>query len=99
MLFSADHVLCRSCGAELTENTQENFVNISSPLSESSQQVSILGHPHLIVHSLRNPADVAFDLVTVRRSGCSGVGEVSKTVINFLVCGFKLKCWEECGSS
>ncbi|KAK8396064.1 hypothetical protein O3P69_005276 [Scylla paramamosain] len=70
-----DHVLCRSCGAELTENSRDNFVNISSPLSEASQQVTILGHPHLMVQTLRNPADLAFDLVTVRRSGCSGVGE------------------------
>lgn len=70
-----DHVLCRTCGAELTENTLENFVNVSSPLSESSQQLSILGHSHLMVQTLRNPADLAFDLVTVRKSGCSGVGE------------------------
>ena len=77
VVFLTDHVLCRSCGAELTENSRDNFVNISSPLSEASQQVTILGHPHLMVQTLRNPADLAFDLVTVRRAGCSGVGEVS----------------------
>ncbi|XP_063854556.1 GTP-binding protein 10 homolog isoform X1 [Scylla paramamosain] len=70
-----DYVLCCSCGAKLTENSWDNFVNISIPLSEASQLVTILGHPHLMVQTLRNPADLAFDLVTVRRSGCSGVGE------------------------
>ncbi|XP_063855426.1 uncharacterized protein LOC135097438 isoform X3 [Scylla paramamosain] len=69
------YVLCCSCGAKLTENSWDNFVNISIPLSEASQLVTILGHPHLMVQTLRNPADLAFDLVTVRRSGCSGVGE------------------------
>ncbi|MPC97165.1 hypothetical protein E2C01_092460 [Portunus trituberculatus] len=77
----SDHVLCRSCGVELTENSRDNFVNISSPLSEASQQITILGHPHLMVQTLRNPADLAFDLVTVRRSGCSGVGEVSRSQV------------------
>ncbi|KAK8371955.1 hypothetical protein O3P69_016298 [Scylla paramamosain] len=70
-----NYVLCCSCGAKLTENSWDNFVNISIPLSEASQQVTILGHPHLMVQTHRNPADLAFDLVTVRRSGCSGVGE------------------------
>lgn len=93
VLFSTDHVLCRTCGAELTENTRDNFVNISSPLSESSQQLSILGHPHLMVQTLRNPADLSFDLVTVRRSGCSGVGEVRKTQTPLLLCQYKPKFW------
>ncbi|XP_063608478.1 protein cereblon-like isoform X2 [Penaeus indicus] len=70
-----DHILCRNCGAELTENTKENFVNVTSPHSESSHWLSVLGHSHLMVQTLRNPADIAFDLVTVKRTGCSGVGE------------------------
>ncbi|XP_042890151.1 eukaryotic translation initiation factor 3 subunit A-like [Penaeus japonicus] len=70
-----DHILCRNCGAELTENTKENFVNVTSPHSESSHWLSVLGHSHLMVQTLRNPADIAFDLVTVKRTGCSGIGE------------------------
>ncbi|KAK8373366.1 hypothetical protein O3P69_008778 [Scylla paramamosain] len=66
MLVNKDYVLCCSCGAKLTENSWDNFVNISIPLSEASQLVTILGHPHLMVQTLRNPADLAFDLVTVR---------------------------------
>ncbi|XP_042211543.1 uncharacterized protein LOC121858952 isoform X2 [Homarus americanus] len=70
-----DHILCRKCGTELTENTRDNFVNVTSPLSESTYQLTVLGHSHLMVQTLRNPADVTFNLVAVKRSGCSGVGE------------------------
>ncbi|XP_064109695.1 uncharacterized protein LOC135217648 isoform X2 [Macrobrachium nipponense] len=73
--FDHDHILCRKCGNELTENLLENFINITSPQSESINRISLFGHNHLVVQSLRNPADVVFYMVTVKVSGCKGIGE------------------------
>ncbi|XP_068214885.1 uncharacterized protein [Palaemon carinicauda] len=70
-----DHILCRKCGNELTENFLENFINITSPQSESINRISLFGHNHLVVQSLRNPADYVFYLVTVKVAGCKGIGE------------------------
>ncbi|KAK7076727.1 hypothetical protein SK128_017944, partial [Halocaridina rubra] len=70
-----DHLLCRKCGNEVTENYIENFINITSTQSEQVKIVALYGHSNVTVQTLRNPANNVFELVTLKVAGCTGVGK------------------------
>lgn len=73
--------LCRMCG--LSQDDEGSFVDISSPYSLSVRNETIHFERKkksvavtIPVQKVRNPADVVFDIVTLKKSSCKGVGKV-----------------------
>lgn len=80
-------MLCRKCGADATDFTQENFVNVTSPSSEGKE---LLRPTTLFVQKLTNPGGISFKVLTLHKAGCVGVGKV--TILVYIFCYiFKLK--------
>lgn len=79
--------LCRMCGLSL--NDGGSFVDVTSPYSLSTWNETVLVENNketiattVSVQKLRNPAGVVFDVVTLKKSSCKGVGKVNSFRFN-----------------
>lgn len=77
--------LCRMCG--LSQDDEGFFIDTASPFSLSVRNETILFERNkktvsttVSVQKLRNPAGVIFDVVTLRKSSCKGVGKVESSL-------------------
>lgn len=82
------HFLCRMCGQSLEDFA--SFVDIASPLALSRKNETFIStikgksiHTSVSVQSLKNPAGITFEVITLKKSLCKGVGKVYDYFLNF----------------
>lgn len=64
-------------------------VNIKSPSSIKAENQTLSGKP-VLLQTLRNPLDIYFDVITVKKSNCVGLGEVIRFLKLFTIFNCKL---------
>ena len=76
------HFLCRMCGQSLEDFA--SFVEIASPLALSRKNETFVStikgksiYTSVSVQELKNPAGITFEVVTLKKSSCKGVGKVN----------------------
>lgn len=78
--------LCRMCG--LSQDDKGSLLDTTSPFSLSVRNETIFFERSkntiaatISVQKLRNPAGNVFDVVTLRKSSCKGVGKVNPSLL------------------
>ncbi len=78
--------LCRMCG--LSQDDKGSLLDTTSPFSLSVRNETIFFERNkntiattISVQKLRNPAGNVFDVVTLRKSSCKGVGKVNPSLL------------------
>ncbi|KAK6644691.1 hypothetical protein RUM43_000959 [Polyplax serrata] len=71
-----DFLLCKFCGADAAD--LEYAISVRSPASLRTENQTLSGK-QVLSQTLKNPANIYFDVITVKKSNCIGVGEWKKT--------------------
>lgn len=86
-----DFLLCKFCGADAAD--LEYAISVRSPASLRTENQTLSGK-QVLSQTLKNPANIYFDVITVKKSNCIGVGEVIN--IHFLWCDKKFIIHKVC---
>ena len=76
------HFLCRMCGQSLEDFA--SFVEIASPFSFRKKNETFVStikgkniYTSVSVQELKNPAEITFEVITLKKSSCKGIGKVT----------------------